>query len=309
MPRVVKAVAWDWTPDGALITVNVDGALVQWLVPIAHVHVQFGTEMTRVGCPLAPSVGAPSVGGLFGGISKAFKKATRAVKKAVPKAVRRAASSVSRAAERGVSSLYKGAKSYASDAANVAKRLGNPRQLGMAALTGGQSLFAQTKAQQHFLGAARHIPGQYGQAAQAALTGGNFLARVAQNKDPRLLQTATALGGQAFNRYAPGVANRLAPNVKKTLMGLTKVPGLPKTLPLPTGAQFANARRVWGAVNDAEAAAQRLRRGIATMQDRQLLSHGQQTLAGLRNVVHQARSGHQPALRALQSFRRVGGFL
>lgn len=315
-----------------MVTVNVDGEWVQWLVPIAHVHIEFGKQLQKVGCPLSSSVGAPSVGGLFSSISKAYKSATRAVKKLVPKAVKRAASSVVKAATKGASAAYRGAQRYARDAVHVAKRLKDPRQLGLAALTGGQSLLAQTRAQQNLLKVARNIPGPIGTAASVARAGGSQLANVARGRRVDFGGLAADLA-QAGVNYVPGGAaltstplgrtafssalnvargERLDRALKKAVLREVHVPGfggLAKSLPLPNSAQLNQARRVWHAVHQGERAARRLQAGRALPWDDHRLRHGQQTMAGLRHVIARARAGHLPAAHALHAFRRVGAIL
>lgn len=95
----LQKLGWEWTENGAIVTVATTAGAVRVFVPLRRVFVHFSDEMHKVGAPLPMAVGAcPSVSGLFSGISHAFKKATRAVKKVVPKAITRAASKVTSAA-------------------------------------------------------------------------------------------------------------------------------------------------------------------------------------------------------------------
>lgn len=104
--RTLNRLGWDWHENGAIITVVVDGSPVAWFIPLDHIQVTFGQELSRVGCPLAPTVGAyPTVSGFFSSIKKAYKKATRAVKKTIPKSIKRAARKVQKTALKGAKAV------------------------------------------------------------------------------------------------------------------------------------------------------------------------------------------------------------
>lgn len=124
--KTLTALGWDWRENGAILSVRVDGDWFRIFLPLHTIRIEFGKRLAAVGCPLCPAVGdPPTVAGLFSGISRAFKKATRAVKKTVPKSIRR-----------GASRLARKARGYARNIARRAKQIAsNPRQLAMAAMS------------------------------------------------------------------------------------------------------------------------------------------------------------------------------
>ena len=325
MPRTVQAIGWDWTPQGVVVTLVVDGALLQWLVPIAHVHATFSSEMQRVGAPFPYSVGAPSVGGIFGSISKAYKKATRKIKKAIPKAVKRATNRVTKLAASAAKQASRRAKSYARDVSRAAKRtVRDPRQLGLALATGGASTMAQTKIQRDVLGLAKNIPGPIGTAATVARTGGAQLANVAQGKRVDFGKLATGLAEAGVN-YIPGGAaltstplgrtafhtglgvakgQRIDRALKRAVLREANLPGLVKSLPLPGSAALNEAHRAWGVINRAHSASRALKRGLPF--DRRALTHGARGLQALRRTVRQAQAGNRRARELVSAIHRVG---
>lgn len=115
--KTLEAFGWSWRSNGADVYVTISGTTYRVFVPISTIHVVFGQELAAAGCPMQPTIGAPTVGGLFSSIKKAVKRVGKAAKKAVSKAakrVRRTAKSTVRRMKRGaLSSLrhtYQGAK-------------------------------------------------------------------------------------------------------------------------------------------------------------------------------------------------------
>lgn len=97
----IRKLGWRWTPQGAFLYIDVNGAVHTVHVPIGVIHDIFDHELGAVGCPLATgyAVGEPvSVGGFFSRLKRAFRKAT----KAVTGAVRKAASAVNWVAQKAV---------------------------------------------------------------------------------------------------------------------------------------------------------------------------------------------------------------
>lgn len=302
--KTIRSLGWDWTTDGAIVTVMVDDALLQWFIPLAHVQLRFGEELARVGCPLRQTVsGPPSVGGFFDSVAHAYKSATRAVKKAVPKALSKAASSVTRAAERGARTLSRQVKSYGRDVARVAANtVRDPRQLGLAALTGGASLAAQTRLQRDALALGRHLPGPIGSAATALQSADAALRSVASGKRVDVGRLASGLaqagaayvpGGGALGRAAPaalraGAAMAQGQSVDRALKSalLNEVSHL-RGLPLPSTPALAEAARAWQHVASRAPQAGR-------------------TLSALRRTVAQAQQGDRRARDLVSAFQRVG---
>jgi hypothetical protein len=326
--RTVQAIGWDWTAQGVIVTLVVDGDLMQWLVPIGHVHVQFSREMQRVGCPLPPSVGAPSVGGLFSSISHAVSSAAKSVKKAVPSAISKATSSVAKLAEQGAKQVSRQAKHYGRQAYGIAKRtIRDPKQLALAGMTGGLSLMAQADVHRDLLGAAKYIPGPIGTAASTGLAGGKQLANLAQGKRVNLGELASGLA-QAGVNYVPGGAaltatplgrtalstglalakgKRVDKALKSALLKEANIPGLAKLL--PSSSALNQAHKAWGLVTHGHEAAKRLSRGIPGGLDRKRLQHGAAGLQAIRRTVQQARRGNRRARELVSAFHRVGACL
>jgi hypothetical protein len=323
--RNVQAIGWDWTDEGAVITLVVDGAVAQWLIPLGHVRVEFGRELARVGCPLQPSVGDPSVGGFFDSISSAVKSASRAVKKAVPKAITRATSSVARLAEQGARAVSRQAKSYGRNLASVAQRaVRDPRQLGLAALTGGASLAAQSNLHRDVLSLARHVPGPIGSAATANLAINRALSSAAQGQ--RIDAGGLVKGlAQAGASYVPGGSaltstplgraalstglglaqgQRLDRALKGAVMREAKIPGLDL---LPGSKALAEAHRAWGNLNRGRLA--ELARGRGLPVDPRLLKRAAETRRAVKRTAAQARAGNRKARELMAAVRRVGACL
>jgi len=115
--KTLEAFGWSWRSNGADVYVTVSGTTYRVFVPVSTMHVVFGQELAAAGCPMRPTVGAPTVGGLFSSIKRAVKSVGKRAKSAVKKAarrVRRTAKSAVRRMKRGaLSSLrhtYRGAK-------------------------------------------------------------------------------------------------------------------------------------------------------------------------------------------------------
>lgn len=84
--RTLNAFGWSFHDDGVTVCTRINGKDHFIFVPVRHLWVEFGKEFRAVGAPLC-GVGDFSVGGWFSSlrrsISRAAKKATRAVKRSV----------------------------------------------------------------------------------------------------------------------------------------------------------------------------------------------------------------------------------
>jgi hypothetical protein len=102
--KTLEAFGWSWRDNGADVYVTINGTTYRVFVPIGTIHVAFGSEFAAAGCPFQPTVGAPTVGGLFSSIRKAASKIGKAAKRVVKKAarkVRSAAKATVRRVKRG----------------------------------------------------------------------------------------------------------------------------------------------------------------------------------------------------------------
>lgn len=113
MRNTLNGLGWSFHHDGVTVAVQMNGKTHQVFVPVRHLWVEFGREFKAVGAPLM-GVGDFSVGGWFSSlrrsISRAAKKATRAVKRGVSR-VHNVAKTIS--------------KRYIAPALNVAKSVVN----------------------------------------------------------------------------------------------------------------------------------------------------------------------------------------
>jgi hypothetical protein len=86
--KTLEAFGWRWRDNGADVYVTLGGRTYQVFVPISAIHISFGNAFAAAGTPFEPTVGAPTVSGLFSSISKAVSKVGRAAKSIVKKGVR-----------------------------------------------------------------------------------------------------------------------------------------------------------------------------------------------------------------------------
>jgi len=326
--KTVQAIGWDWVTDGVVVTLLVDGSVAQWFVPIGHVHIQFSREMARVGAPFLPSVGAPSVGGLFGSISHAFRSASRAVKHAVPKAVTRAANSVAHIAEQGAKQVSRRVKHYGRQAYDVAKQaVHDPRQLALMVATGGASALAQTDAARDLLRGAKYVPGPIGTLAGAGLAANRQLSNVAQGKRVNFGQLAGGLA-EAGAAYIPGGAalsstplgraalstglglakgQRVDRALKSAVLKEANIPGLGDHL--PSSSALNAAHKAWGVISQGHEAAKRIHHGRPHKHDHHKVRRAHQAKQHVKRTAHHARHGHPRARELMRALHRVGKHL
>lgn len=106
----LSQLGWEWHNRGVIIWVTIGGRQYSVWVPVSRLVLTFGDELAAGGAPLPTTVGAcQTVGGFFGSIKRAWRKAKKKVRKAIPKSLKRAARKVGRfakaAARKGLKAL------------------------------------------------------------------------------------------------------------------------------------------------------------------------------------------------------------
>lgn len=70
-PRLLQGLGWQWTAQGPIVSVRVDGKTLRVLVPIQKVWLAFDQELALAGVPNLSGVGCPcSVAGFFDGMDR-----------------------------------------------------------------------------------------------------------------------------------------------------------------------------------------------------------------------------------------------
>lgn len=98
--RALDSLSWELADGGAIVRAVVSGERYAVFVPLHRIKLEFAKELDRVDVSMGPAVGAPSVGGLFSSLKKAYKSATRSIKRVLPKAVRRSIGRVEKIANK-----------------------------------------------------------------------------------------------------------------------------------------------------------------------------------------------------------------
>lgn len=196
----IAQLGWDWRENGAILTVHAGGSMYRWFVPVPVIAQAFGEEFARIGMPLPHSVGAYSVGGLWGSIKKAARKASRAAKRKVRKAVKRASQRVKKVARKGARVVARQARGAVRTAKRIAK---SPRELGLTALTGGVYAVQQTPTARAAMKAGRYVPGPIGSGARAAEALTTASGQFGRGKRVNVRKLARGLA-EAGAAYVPG---------------------------------------------------------------------------------------------------------
>lgn len=324
-PIQLQGLGWRWTADGPVLSVQFNGQRQQVLVPLRDVWIAFDQELAAVGCPTLAAVGAPmSVGGLFGGLKRAF---SRVVPKAVRNVVSKAASTVSKVAKGAASAAFRHATLPINmirkgPAAAIKDLVRKDLRLTKAITNNPAWNIAAT--------GVSFIPG-VGQGVSAGMAAAAAAGRGESLRDIGLAAAKNALPGGPVAAAAFDVALGVAKGQKLDQIALNTVrnqlPGGPaakaafdvglraargeKINPAAVAAAVApavglqKAVAITSKIAAARAAAQKITRGIASPADRKVAQQGFLLTKGIAGVVAKARAGDQQASILLEAIKQV----
>lgn len=186
MSQALKGFGLIWTPGSINVAIRTTEGTYTIRFPVPAINAVLDQELSAVGCRMPPGVGETGVG-LFGGIKRLARRATRPIRRRVRRAVRRATRRVRRAAR----SAYRASRWGARQGLRVGRSRAFRAGLGAAAIAVPALAPAAAAVE-----AANRIYDSYQRGGRAAQLATGVLSRVvgsSRRGDPRAAQIVGAM--------------------------------------------------------------------------------------------------------------------